>query len=232
MAFFGNLKNSLKQKWLQYFQSNRFWISLHSGAVDTPDGGKRPASYLILGIINALEPQLAELMLPFSKLNPNVDNLIDVLGLNFDPDLMLGNSPPAEIEVQEDQPVQVNNLLQGNFDRDETVVVISEAESLGSSSSVTKTFQEAESVAGGSSVTKTFQEQDAFTITSFDQITFDGMEAGIIDNNAIANSLDDFSDAFLDLGNTANLEFELTSNSEDEGQSQDAQDISGLFPNF
>lgn len=216
MAFFGSLKNSLKQKWLQYFQSNRFWISLHSDAVDTPDGGKRPASYLILGIINALEPQLAELMLPFSKLNPNVDNLIDVLGLNFDPDLMLGNSSAAEIEVQQNQARQVNNLLQGNFDSDETVVVIREAESLG----------------GGSSVTKTFQEQDAFTITSFDEITLDDMEAGILDNNAIANSSDEFGDAFLDLGNAANLEFELTSNNEDEGQSQDTQDISGLFPNF
>ncbi|MBW4665223.1 MAG: DUF5331 domain-containing protein, partial [Chroococcus sp. CMT-3BRIN-NPC107] len=143
MAFFGSLKNSLKQKWLQYFQSNRFWISLHSG-VATPDGGKRPPSYLILGIINALEPQLAELMLPFSKLNQNVDTLMDVLGLNFDPDLMLGNSSPA-IEVQEPQQIQGEDLL---LDNNESVVVMSKMASLEDSSSVTKAFQEAESLGG------------------------------------------------------------------------------------
>ena len=91
MAFFGSLKNSLKQKWLQYFQSNRSWISLHS-SVATPDGGKRPPSYLILGVINALEPQLQEWMLPFSKLNLNVDTLIDVLSLNAGARTLIGLS--------------------------------------------------------------------------------------------------------------------------------------------
>lgn len=92
MAFFDGLKDSLKHKWVQFFQNNRLWIDLHSDTVATPDGGKRPASYLILGVISALEPQLAQLMLPFSKLNPDVDALIEVLGLDFDPNLMLGNA--------------------------------------------------------------------------------------------------------------------------------------------
>jgi len=36
----------------------------------------------------------------FSKLNPDVDALIDALELNFDPDLMLGNrSDPAKPRV-------------------------------------------------------------------------------------------------------------------------------------
>lgn len=96
MAFFDSLKDSLKHKWVQFFQTNRFWIELHSDTVATPDGGKRPASYLILGVISALEPQLAQLMLPFSQLNPDVDALIDVLGLNFDPSLMLGNPSPIQ----------------------------------------------------------------------------------------------------------------------------------------
>ncbi|WP_009633450.1 DUF5331 domain-containing protein [Synechocystis sp. PCC 7509] len=215
MAFFGSLKNSLKQRWLQYFQSNRFWISLHSG-VATPDGGKRPPSYLILGAINALEPQLAELMLPFSKLNPNVDTLIDVLGLNFDPDLMLGNSSQATIDAQKQQ-TQCNDLLQVNLD-DEFVVVVDEAESLG----------------GGSSVPKAFQEQAAFTITSLDEIAFDEMEEfTTTENNSVVNSLDDFGDVFLGEGDEVMVE--LTSNkvtADEQQEVQGSQDISGLFPNY
>jgi len=215
MAFFGSLKNSLKQKWLQYFQSNRFWISLHSG-VATPNGGKRPPSYLILGVINALEPQLAELMLPFSKLNPNVDTLIDVLGLNFDPDLMLGNSSQVNTEVQEQ--IQVDDLLEVTFD--DEFVVVDEAESLG----------------GGSSVTKSFQEQAAFIVTSLDEIALDEIEEETIDRNSVAiNSLDDFGDVFLGGGDELMGKLEFASNNdftEDKQQVQDNQDISGLFPNY
>ncbi|MBF2006351.1 MAG: DUF5331 domain-containing protein [Chlorogloeopsis fritschii C42_A2020_084] len=93
MAFFYSFTDSLKQKWLHFFQVNRDWIKLHMEveSVYTPDGGKRPPSYLILGVANALEPKLAQLMLPFSRLNPDADTLIEVLGLNFDPDYALGN---------------------------------------------------------------------------------------------------------------------------------------------
>ena len=92
MAFFNDLTTSLKQKWLQFFQVNRSWLARHMDmqSVSTPDGGRRPPSYLILGVANALEPQLAELMLPFTKLNPDVDALIDALELHFDPELMRG----------------------------------------------------------------------------------------------------------------------------------------------
>lgn len=94
MAFFYSFTESLKQKWLQFFQANHDWIKLHMQveSVYTPDGGKRPPSYLILGVVNALEPKLAQLMLPFSKLNADADTLIEVLGLHFDPDIALGNS--------------------------------------------------------------------------------------------------------------------------------------------
>lgn len=103
MAFFNNLKSSLKQKWLQYFQVNRYWITLHMEveSVYTPDGGRRPPSSLILGVVNALEPQLAELMVAFCELNPVPDALIDVLELNFDPDLLLGNRFNAQAMPEE-----------------------------------------------------------------------------------------------------------------------------------
>jgi len=211
MAFFGSLKNSLKQKWLQYFQSNRSWISLHS-SVATPDGGKRPPSYLILGVINAIEPQLQELMLPFSKLNLNVDTLIDVLELNFDPDLMLGNSTQATIEEKERQ-IELDDLLQINLD-DEFVVFVDEAESLEDGTSVSKV-----------------QERAAFTITSLDEIVFDETEAKTLDNNSVV--VNSFDNVFSDEGEEV-MGVELTSSSDftaEEQQIQD-QDISGLFPNY
>ncbi|TAE58163.1 MAG: hypothetical protein EAZ76_11540 [Nostocales cyanobacterium] len=120
MAFFDSFTDSIKQKWLQFFQSNRDWIILQMTieSVYTPDGGKRPSSYLILGVVNALEPKLAQLMFPFAKLNPDADTLIDVLGLHFDPDITLGNrlsplhepetyshaSPEVTEEVSQPQP--------------------------------------------------------------------------------------------------------------------------------
>ncbi|MBW4635349.1 MAG: DUF5331 domain-containing protein [Iphinoe sp. HA4291-MV1] len=102
MAFFDSFTESLKQKWLQFFQVNRDWISLHMEveSVYTPDGGRRPSSYLILGVINALEPKLAQLMLPFSKLNPDADTLVEVLELNFDPDIALGNHALPKLRIE------------------------------------------------------------------------------------------------------------------------------------
>lgn len=100
MAFFYSFTESLKQKWLQFFQSNHDWIMLQMQveSVYTPDGGKRPPSYLILGVVNALEPKLAQLMLPFSRLNPDADTLIEVLGLHFDPNMELGHNGIPKIE--------------------------------------------------------------------------------------------------------------------------------------
>ncbi len=88
MAFFEDFTLVLKQKWLQYYQDNKHWLVLHMkvAAVKTPDGGMRPPAYFILGVMSTLEPKLAQLMLPFSQLNPDAERLIEVLGLNFNPD--------------------------------------------------------------------------------------------------------------------------------------------------
>jgi hypothetical protein len=104
MAFFYSFTDSLKQKWLQFYASNRDWIKLHMevDSVYTPDGGKRPSSYLILGVANALEPKLAQLMLPFSKLNADADTLIEVLDLHFDPDTALGEQPMQQVSENQE----------------------------------------------------------------------------------------------------------------------------------
>ncbi len=114
MAFYENFTASLKQKWLEYFQKNRAWLVLQMEvkSVKTPDSGRRPGSSLILGVINALEPKLANLMVPFYKLNPDEDALVEVLGLNFDPDkeLISEESEAAQSSVKESSGV-VSGLL-------------------------------------------------------------------------------------------------------------------------
>lgn len=113
MAFFHSFTGEIRQKWLEFFRVNREWIALHMKAesVCTPDGGKRPTSYFILGVVNALEPQLAQLMMPFSKLNPDADTLIDVLDLNFDPDIALGNSFVVSGETYENSPGDLGDFV-------------------------------------------------------------------------------------------------------------------------
>ena len=101
MVFFKELSTSLKQKWLEYYKKNRPWLILHmteQNTVQTPDGGRRPVSYLILGILNALEPELEALMFPFSKLKADADSLVEVLGLNFDPDIAIGEKPGSSLD--------------------------------------------------------------------------------------------------------------------------------------
>lgn len=118
MAFFTNLKTSLKQKWLQYFQLNRSWIArqMEVEHVTTPDGGRRPSSHLIVGVVSVLEPQLSELLMPFAQLNPDVNALIDVLELNFDPDRGGGNPSTssnftANSRAIDDPDTTVNALM-------------------------------------------------------------------------------------------------------------------------
>ena len=121
MAFFENFTSVIRDKWLDYFRANRTWleVQMSTTSVRTPEGGRRPSSFLILGVVNALEPKLSNLMVPFYQLNSDEDALIDVLGLNFDPEAVLdngevgktihasseGNTPLLESEPQIDQEV-------------------------------------------------------------------------------------------------------------------------------
>ncbi|MGB3294678.1 MAG: DUF5331 domain-containing protein [Phormidesmis sp.] len=93
MAFFENFTSVIRDKWLDYFRANRTWLEIQmtTTSVRTPEGGRRPSSFLILGVVNALEPKLSNLMVPFYQLNSDEDALIDVLGLNFDPEAVLDN---------------------------------------------------------------------------------------------------------------------------------------------
>lgn len=105
MSFFEKFKTTLKPKWLDYYQINRCWIrslmDSKNGWVNTPDKGKRPSSDVILGAITALEPRLAELMLPFCELNSDANKLVDLLGLHFDPVIELEKRAVEAAKTQE-----------------------------------------------------------------------------------------------------------------------------------
>lgn len=108
MAFFENFTQVIRQKWLDYVQANRAWLTLQmqQTSVRTPDGGRRPSSFLVLGVVNALEPKLSNLMVPFYKLNSDEDALVEVLGLNFDPEMVLDNPDHTQtIEANDEQPL-------------------------------------------------------------------------------------------------------------------------------
>jgi len=128
MAFFYSFTDSLKQKWLQFFQVNRDWIMLHMQveSVYTPDGGKRPPSYLILGVVNALEPKLAQLMLPFSKLNPDADTLVEVLDLHFDPDMAIGNTHAAPTDSSSEESLRGSKQNSATIMESDDVVMSSD----------------------------------------------------------------------------------------------------------
>jgi len=201
MTFFDSLKDSLKHKWVQFFQSNRFWLELHSETVATPDGGKRPASYLILGVISALEPQLAQLMLPFSKLNPDVDALIEVLGLNFDPSLLQSTRSGAVATQNGSQQELSNRLLE------ERVII---------------TYQDESAVAGD-------EESEAFAITSLSELIAD--EAIPANEDEQIDDFGNAFLAIADEPNLDfEQQFDSDTYLEDESQPNNDRDISHLFP--
>ena len=110
MAFFENFTSVIRDKWLDYFRANRTWLEVQMAttSVRTPEGGRRPSSFLILGVVNALEPKLSNLMVPFYQLNSDEDALIDVLGLNFDPEAVLDNGEVGktiDAASEEDTPL-------------------------------------------------------------------------------------------------------------------------------
>jgi hypothetical protein len=179
MAFFSSFTDSIRQKWLQFFQANREWIALHMAAesVYTPDGGKRPPSYLILGVVNALEPKLAQLMMPFSRLNADADTLIEVLDLHFDPDIALGNRfiPPVETEDAEEINQYESEVTVDESTEDETLS-ISYANGFEMDSDL-QTLVEDESQSSESELGDEFNEGLSTEVDDFGEISFDAPTA-------------------------------------------------------
>lgn len=87
-----HLRQSLKAKWLQYYQDNRPWLTRLAVWVEC-EGQRRPSSGFILATLSTLEPRLTDLLPLVVDLNNNPDRIVIALGLNFNPDEAIASSP-------------------------------------------------------------------------------------------------------------------------------------------
>ncbi|WP_334785345.1 DUF5331 domain-containing protein [Nostoc sp.] len=83
------LRQSLKQKWLIYYEQNIPWL-VKIRIWGTYDGLRRPLSGFILATLSVLEPQFDEILAFMLDLNNDPDKIVAALGLNFNPDEELG----------------------------------------------------------------------------------------------------------------------------------------------
>ncbi|MEH2050468.1 DUF5331 domain-containing protein [Nostoc sp.] len=79
------LRQSLKQKWLSYYEQNIPWL-VKMRIWGTYDGLRRPLSGFILATLSVLEPQFDEILSFMVDLNNDPDKIVTALGLNFNPD--------------------------------------------------------------------------------------------------------------------------------------------------
>lgn len=96
------LRRSLRQKWLDYYRDNRLWVSRLAVWTDAT-GDRRPVSSFIVATLSVLEPNLTHLLPLIVDLSSDPDRVIEALGLDFDPEAMLG-VPPEQIAGQSIRP--------------------------------------------------------------------------------------------------------------------------------
>lgn len=80
-----HLRRSLRDRWLDYYQDNRSWISRLSIWVNC-EGERRPSASFILGALSSVEPRLIDLLPLIVDLSNHPDRIVIALGLNFDPE--------------------------------------------------------------------------------------------------------------------------------------------------
>ncbi|MFW6296061.1 MAG: DUF5331 domain-containing protein [Halothece sp.] len=107
-----NLKATLKDKWLDYYEANYDWLEklrLHN-TYDLEDGNTRPSTELILGVITSIEPKLKKFMPFLTILTSDEDKILEALGLNFEPDNAL--------KERENERAKSSESLSDNTDPD------------------------------------------------------------------------------------------------------------------
>jgi len=97
------LRQSLKMKWLGYYQQNRHWL-VKMRVWGSYDGLRRPSSGFILATLSVLEPEFEQMLAFMMDLNNNPDAIAIALGLNFNPDEELGlTSSDDDLVMNESQ---------------------------------------------------------------------------------------------------------------------------------
>lgn len=82
------LRQSLKMKWLSYYDQNRAWL-VKMRVWSTYNGLRRPSSGFILATLSVLEPEFEQMLGFIMELNNDPDEIVVALGLNFNPDVEL-----------------------------------------------------------------------------------------------------------------------------------------------
>ncbi|MEB3250309.1 MAG: DUF5331 domain-containing protein [Merismopediaceae bacterium] len=91
-----NLKDRLKDLWLDYFQYHQSWLINHECWVKCSSSEEtRPIAYLILGVMSVIEPRLRDYLIPLYGLNSSGEEIVKVLNLDF--------SPETELEKREEE---------------------------------------------------------------------------------------------------------------------------------
>jgi Family of unknown function (DUF5331) len=78
------LRQSVKTKWLDYYQENRPWLDRLAVWINHK-GQRRPSSSFILATLSVLEPQLPFMFPIMVELSNDPDRIVAALGLNFNP---------------------------------------------------------------------------------------------------------------------------------------------------
>ena len=103
------LRESLKIKWVKYYQQNRSWLE-KMRIWGTYDNYRRPSSGFILATLSVLEPKLDDIFPFILELNNNPDEIIAALGLNFNPEehlhLLKDLDKPVNNQQANDNPVR------------------------------------------------------------------------------------------------------------------------------
>lgn len=96
---FEEVKATLKDRWLDYYEVNQEWID---SVVNSQQGDntKLARSFLILGSITVIEPRLQEYLPLFHQLNNNPDDLVKVMGLDFNPSSELNRRKEERRKVE------------------------------------------------------------------------------------------------------------------------------------
>lgn len=105
-----HLRQSLKIKWLSYYEQNRSWLVKMRIWKDY-DGIRRPSSGYIIATLSILESELKKILPFILDLNNNPDQIIAALGLHFNPEQELNSlrsqHSTAKNEIVSTSPIRI-----------------------------------------------------------------------------------------------------------------------------